>query len=265
MNLIFSENWLPWAVLLDWLGHSILQGLEPPPCNDFSVLLHCHSYILNSHLDFFPSFYQQNPPGSLDRAKHMLRFFQALFKGRPLYAWVCGEGKPGMLLGLCRSPVHSWAVWANQGGASQGQLEMTWGQDLGKCAGSFIYIFFHGKARGLMRFQSSGSLSFPFRQALCFHVHCLADTRPRMLHATPSPRSELGTQPQPSCVEGGSMATLRGLILVVWLDPASACLLETPAHWIQPTGSDGEESSNAPRATEFPRETELIHMLTLYL
>ena len=52
-NQIFSETWLPWAILLDRLGHSILQGLEPPPCNDLSVLLHCHGYILNSHIDFF--------------------------------------------------------------------------------------------------------------------------------------------------------------------------------------------------------------------
>lgn len=188
----------------------------------------------------------------------MLRFFRALFKGRPLcplYAWVCGESKPGMLLHLCRSPVHTWAVWANQDGATQGQLEMTCGQDLGKCAGSFIYIFFHGKARGLMRVQSLGSLVFPFRQALCFHIHCLADTRPRMLHATPSPCSELGTQPQPSCAEGGSMAMLRGLILMVWLDPPSACLLETPAHWITPIGSDGEKSAPMPSESQsFPEK-----------
>lgn len=61
------------------------------------------------------------------------------------------------------------------------------------------------------------------------------------------------------------MAMLRGLILVVWLDPPSACVLETPAHWITPTGRDGEGSSSAFIATELPRDIGLIHMVTLYL
>ena len=110
-----------------------------------------------------------------------------------------------------------------------------------------------------MRFQSLGSLVFSLQTAIGFPhslVPALADTRLRMLHANSSPSSELGTQPQLRRVEGGSMAMLRGLILVVRLDPPSACLLETPAHWITPTGSDGEKNPPVPSQPQSFPETQ---------
>ena len=45
--------------------------------------------------------------------------------------------------------------------------------------------------------------------------------------------------------------------------PPSACLLETPAHWIMSTGSDGEKSPPVSSQPEFSRETELIYMVTV--
>ena len=110
-----------------------------------------------------------------------------------------------------------------------------------------------------MRFQSLGSLVFSLQTAIGFPhslVPALADTRLRMLHANSLPSSELGTQPQLRRVEGGSMAMLRGLILVVRLDPPSACSLETPAHWITPTGSDGEKNPPVPSQPQSFPETQ---------
>ena len=166
MHLIFSGNLLPCTVLLDRLGHGILQSLERSPWNALSALLSGHYYILNSHIDFsFPLPAKSSRLCWQSKAHALL--FQALFKGRALRQLFM----PGFVekagWGCCKISADHLSIpgQCRQIRIMQDRDSWSW---LGEMCRLFFIFFFMVRQGSRMKFQSSGSLVFSLQTGIVF-------------------------------------------------------------------------------------------------